>query len=198
MITQLANLIARKSLDKDIDAEDLEVVAYGYEILLQKVAVILIELLIAIPFGLVAPVLLADISYSFLRQYSGGLHAKSRTVCMITSVFVIFGVSFIASRGGMHVPFVVLPVLYVVNFALLWKYAPADTEQQPIDEPARIKLLKKASLIVLACYFAGAALLWNHFRAASVILVAMPTIVSCFTHPLAYKLYGCKKSLTQF
>lgn len=193
MIRRLSEKIARYIANND-ESADFEVLVYGYDVLLQEVFVFLITLILALPFGLFFHVLIALVSYNLLRRYAGGVHAKYRTACITSSVAIMFGPAVLFGKLGYFIPFAVMPGLFVFSLALLLLYAPADTEMKPVRTPSKRRSMKTCAAVLLTAYFTAALLLVDRFPAQSSVLAVTATIVSCFTHPWAYKIYGCEKS----
>ena len=194
MIKYLAQAIASYTVKHDNSA-DFEVLVYGYELLLQRFFVVGIALVAALPLGLFFHVLTAEIVYSMMRGCTGGLHAKYRWLCMAVSVLIQFGPAFLTAKAGVYIEPWGIVACFAANVALLLLYAPADTEAMPIYNPVRRKKLKIQGLIYLAAFFFIAAAIYSFLPEISFILVVTPTIACCFTHPAAYWLFGCKKSI---
>lgn len=193
MIKYLSNKIASQVAESDVTA-DQEIIAYGFEILLQEAGIVVIAALIALLFGLLPYVLAALVSYNLIRQFSGGAHSASRAVCMIFSVFLLYGISFLSARTGLSIPLAVVFLLYVFNVSLLLLYAPADTEIKPIQEPETRKKLKASAIASVTLCFLVAVLTKSRWEGISNVLLLIPTLATCTTHPIAYKLFGCEKS----
>jgi accessory gene regulator B len=179
---------------KNDPSADYEVLEYGYDILFQEISVTILTLLLALPFGLFVHVAISLATYNVLRLYAGGLHAKHRIVCIVTSIVIMFGPSVLFAKLGVSLPIAAILALYLLNLVLLLLYAPADTEAKPIQDRQTRKRMKMASVSWLTIIYCLALILHGRFPDYSAVLAAMPFIVCCFAHPLAYWLYGCKKS----
>lgn len=193
MIHYLAEKTARH-LTKGDESADYDVLLYGYELIFQEVAVVLLAMLIALPLGLLVHLPIAIATYYLLRRYAGGTHAQHRALCIATSVLALFGPAFVFVHTELRLSLPAMLLLFAADAALLLLYAPADTEIRPVQDPAVRKRMKGMALLVLVAYLLF-ALLINRWRSdfASLVLV-VATIVCCLTHPLAYRVYGCKKS----
>ena len=193
VIRYLSENIARHIVRND-DTADLDVLTYGYELILQEVVVILAAMLLALPLGISLQVLVTIAAYALMRRYAGGLHAKHRIVCFTTSVLIDFGPAFFFIKTGAVPSLPALGVLYVLDLALLLRYAPGDTDIRPVRNPAVRRGMKRSAVLVLTLFFGAALLLRGRWPAYTGVLAVTATVVCCFTHPWAYRLFGCRRS----
>lgn len=193
MIKRLSEMTAQYIV-RDDAAADYEILAYGYELIYQEIVIILLSLLLALPFGLLPHVLTGICTFHLLRKYAGGSHAAHRIVCTIVSTAIVYGPSFFFVKTGVRLSFAVYMVMFAVDLLLLLLYAPADTEVKPVQTIEKRNYLKRASIFVLIALFVAACLLSGRFPQYAAIIAVTATLVCLFTHPLIYRLLGCKKS----
>lgn len=195
MITHLSKMTARYIARND-ESADYDVLVYGYELLYQELAVHLLTLIIALPFGIMPYVLAGLILFKIIRNFTGGAHANHRVVCTIVSTSVLFGPSLVFVKLGFRIPVFVIGILFVLDLLLLAKYAPADTELKPIQSPDKRAALKRMAILSLFAVFIVSFFLWRVNPGFAEAMVVTVTIVCLFTHPAIYKLLGCKNSMT--
>lgn len=193
MIKYLSEKLAGYVID-DNDPEKYDVLVYGFDIWIQKIFIILIALIISIPLDIVLPAAVAYAAYNLLRKFAGGTHAKHRVACIVTSVMVLFAPSYIFSKLGFTMPLAGVLVLSVIDIILLLLYAPADTEIRPVNIKTEWAQMKSISLVIMLLFVYISLYLHENYPAYSSIIITNATVVCCLTHPLLYKIYGCKKS----
>lgn len=179
---------------KNDPSADYEILIYGYDVLYQEIGVTILTLALSLPFGLFFHVALSLTLYNILRLYAGGIHANHRGVCVITSILIMFGPAVLFGKFGLHLSFAALHALYIFDLVLLLLYAPADTEVKPIQDAPTRKRLKLIAIAWLTVFYIVSLRLQGRFPDYSAVLATIPFLVCCFIHPLAYRLYGCKKS----
>ncbi len=126
-------LLVRKKILGDFDSEDeLENAKYNL-----SVAVINLEkLLIVYTFSAIMGVLLytftTHFSYLLLRRFAGGWHALKTSACSFFSVimFVIIPKFAIYLKLDFNNNLFFLVGIFLI--VVVWKYAPADTEKNPL------------------------------------------------------------------
>ncbi|WP_026887556.1 accessory gene regulator B family protein [Clostridium beijerinckii] len=129
----------------EIDNLHFVKVKYGLEVLIINLSKIFLILIMAEVLGIIKGTLLIMLSFTFLRRYAFGVHAKSSIKCTsITSFFFFIG-GFISKYLIMTndkvflIFFIIIPLLYI--------YAPADTEARPLlGKKFRMKLKIKSLL----------------------------------------------------
>ncbi|MDL2234409.1 accessory gene regulator B family protein [Ruminococcaceae bacterium OttesenSCG-928-L11] len=196
MIRFLSGKIAAYVVKHDEEA-DYDVVAYGYETLLHDVLTTALMVIAAIPFGIFFQVAAALLAYHLLRNYCGGAHAKSSIVCTVTSIILLYGMPFLVVRTALKLPIPLIAVLLAVNLLLLWRYAPADTEEMPIRREDVRRQLRIKSMLCAVLLFIAAVALWWVWPSVSASIALSATVASLMTHPVVYFLYRCKKSVPE-
>lgn len=123
-------------------------------------------------------------SYFWIRNKSCGLHAKSSIVCTFVSVFLFVLIPLLV-KGIILGPSIVF-IVFLISFWCLSKYAPADTERQPLigaknREKLRLQALSRCIILgLLSLIFA-----MNPLGTMITFGVAIQVV---FILPITYKL----------
>ena len=134
---------------------DVEITAYGIEVLLDTLTKLLAFILIAIIIGCLQEMLIVLMIFSSLRYFAGGFHMRSSLGCFL-SMFIIFGLSIVIERISIFYQIVipkgilVLVLLVLVGFVFL--YAPSATVNNPIKD-YRVAQKKKLYSVILSGFF---------------------------------------------
>ncbi len=130
----------------DLNEEQLEIIEYGLEGLYLTIIKIIIILLLAIVLDILKETVLMIIFYNVTRFFTFGLHAKTSTACLITSLLLFIGGTYLATY--LQIPLIVKIILSVICLILICIYAPADTEKRPLINPKKRKRFKIQSIII--------------------------------------------------
>ncbi|MED1789039.1 accessory gene regulator B family protein [Brevibacillus laterosporus] len=119
-----------------------EVLAYSLSIQLNGIAIIVSSLIIGLITGKGCDTLIALVSFSLLRLFSGGWHAKTMTMCYWVSTIIFSLIP--------HLPIGRSFLLYfsIISFLLVAIYAPRSKEENNIPRSA-LPYLKVISVIVV-------------------------------------------------
>jgi len=147
-------------LGRELAAERIQVarMAFGLELLFGDIIKLVIILTLAQLLGIILEVLIIMTVAAVLRLASGGEHCSAYYRCLVGGM-----ICFLSLGWGVHILIPLLSRQMITMIALftfllvefiLWKYAPGDTENKPITEPADIKRFKKWSLLIGFIYLA--------------------------------------------
>lgn len=141
----------------NLDADKQEIINYGVFAVVQVMISLALIISLGVIFGLLPEVLIVSFSINILRQYSGGTHASTPSLCIIIGTAATFllaytahWISFFANIYG-----VLLFGFLVFSWAyyIVYKRAPVDSSKKPITlERKRVKM-RKLSFLILSIYF---------------------------------------------
>jgi accessory gene regulator B len=130
--------------------------AFGLELLLGEIVKLLCVITISYALGILPEVLTITVTAGVLRLASGGEHCSAYYRCLVGGIicFVLLGwaahsLNPIISRAGLPLT---LFICSVIVGGILWKYAPGDTENKPINTEEERTKFKKWSLIIASVY----------------------------------------------
>ncbi|MDK2807426.1 MAG: accessory regulator [Clostridiales bacterium] len=130
---------------------DIEITAYGIEILLDTLTKLTALVILAALFGYLREMLIVLIVFSSLRYFAGGFHMHSGIGCFLSMAF-IFGVTFAVEKlalfSALVLPPYVLALLLLVAILLVFFYAPFATKNNPITDEVILKRKKLGSFVL--------------------------------------------------
>lgn len=153
MINKLSESIAKKWIERNvIESEDYELYHYGLFIVLSEVLFLLFTLLVGAIFNITLPSIVFFVTFSIIRRFAGGFHAKTELHCQIISLsFLFFSVVTIKYSSKYINDFnVICGVL--ICMILLILFSPSDTPQKPLSISER-KMFKKITFFVSIIFF---------------------------------------------
>lgn len=183
----LSNTIKNiKKNSKEISEEQLEIIEYGLESLYLTFTKITIILLLSIILGILKETLLMILFYNIIRLFAFGLHAKNSIACLLTSLILFIGGSYISIY--LTIDLIIKIILSLTCIILIAIYAPADTEKRPLINGKKRKRFKILSIItsitlsfLIICYKD------NNISNFMLIGFVESTIMIL---PITYKIYG--------
>ena len=183
----------------DVDDERAEVITYGLQLLFGEIPKIFIMAGIAWALGVFKWTLITFALMLPYRMYSGGFHLKTHIGCIIGTSLMYIGNAFISQ-------FAIIPTLYKIIFAvcvfvfavaMIYKYAPADTEDVPVISKKERKKRKYISYVIVTVMVVVGCLVPNNM--ISNILLFGVLLQTVTITRVAYKLtrnkYGYEEYL---
>lgn len=163
---KIIDKIIKKMKISDSLTDDEEIVRYGLEIMITKmifaVSIAIVGLLMKSFFeGVVFTA-----AYSFIRQYGGGSHAKTRIMCYIRSMLT-FVAALVIIKAVVYMPVlaVLLSVISVISVVYIFFAAPIDSENKRLDNDEIRVFGRKARIMAALMLLISVALLLLKFNA---------------------------------
>lgn len=133
MLLKLSRKIATIFILNGADKEDLEIYAYGLQILLSTATTISISYLAALLLGVVPELTCYLVTFILIRRCAGGYHAKSfHSCCMMTvstSLLSIYTARWIFQRGALGIV-----LLYLGAVGIFIWLAPVVNKNKQLTE----------------------------------------------------------------
>ena len=175
-----------KKNNKNVTEEELEVIIYGLKSLYLTFTKIIVILILSIVLGILKETLLMLLFYNVIRLFAFGLHAKNSIACLITSLLLFIGGTYLAIYLNIGLELKI--ILASISLILIAVYAPADTEKRPLINPKKRKKFKILSIItslIITCliiYLDGSYI--SNFMLIGFIEATIMIL------PITYKIYG--------
>lgn len=83
-------------------------------------------------FGTLLETFIMNFAYVVLRTHAGGWHAKSSTNCSLFGIVVFIGIPWILQSTHYTFSHWFAVILSIIILIGVWRYAPADTEKNPL------------------------------------------------------------------
>lgn len=177
LVEKISNKIGNTistSLKMDNDQE--EIIIYGAFNFLQTLWSILIIMLFGFIFSVFFEALIISFTGSFLRRYSGGVHATSPNRCVaigtfICTVLALFIVYVLSDVNFLFIAFLFF-ISLIYSYYIIYKLAPVDSRAKPIVNIAKKQHLKRCSIIILSTLYLLITilyLLYNSFGTISLL-----------------------------
>ncbi|MDD6272389.1 MAG: accessory gene regulator B family protein [bacterium] len=185
IIDSCINLVNKYYDYDDIKTAELR---YGLESLYMTITKMIVAIILSIFIGVTKELLLLSLFYGILRLVMFGAHGKNSIQCWIMSMLIFILVPLLIKYS--HVPKLIIIIIFIFQFFLIYKYAPAGTEKRILKNKKKKLVLKYASLFISTCYMFIITYFANDYW--SNILFYSLLLSTIFILPITYKIMGVK------
>lgn len=194
MIEKMSNYILDNFLyrNEKVIGDEREVMLFGITRILEDIPKYTIIFLLACVLNIlqyVGIVLAVTIIY---KGFIGGAHARTNFGCLISSIIYFILPVYLAKYININI-YLLSAITLLSSLFVIWKIAPADTEEIPILKKEKRNKLKIIGLISVLFIIAFNLLEIENLYIQNIILVTIMFINLCTTKPV-YKFYKCKYS----
>lgn len=137
------------ALNKIISYDNLEAYSYGIELFLFKGTFFLIVLIISLLTNTFIISAIFIISYTLIREYSGGYHCKTAEMCLLVSIFIYL---ILLMLFKLNLPQIenALFILSLLSIVPIFIFSPVENINKPLTESEKKKFKVVAIIIGLA------------------------------------------------
>ena len=169
--------------NKDYNTDEIERIQYGLEGLYLTITKLIIVLIISFILGILRETILTLLFFNIIRFPAFGVHAEKSSTCLLTSICIIIGLTFIISKATITVNIkTIMCILLIFNYCL---FAPADTIKRPLTNK-RKRIIRKISSVLIAIIYTT-LILTVKTDLSNIILNAL-IIEGLMINPIMYKL----------
>lgn len=169
--------------NKNYNTDEIERIQYGLEGLYLTITKLIIVLIISLILGIFKETILTLLFFNIIRFPAFGVHAEKSSTCLLISICIIIGLTFIISKTT--IPFnlkTIICILSIFNYCL---FAPADTIKRPLTNKRKRIIRKICSVLIAITY---AALIFAIKNDLSNIILNALIIEGLMINPAMYKL----------
>lgn len=176
----------------DIDDEKAEVIRFGLQIIIGEVPKLFIMLGLALLLGILKYTLICFAIMLPYRMYSGGFHLKTHMGCIIGTSLLYIGNAYISQFVYIDIIYkiIVSIILWIFSIIMIYKYAPADTEDVPVVSKKERRKRKIFSYVIVTIMLICACVI--KYEIISNMLLIGVAIQSFSITRLAYNLTNNK------
>lgn len=168
----------------DLSEEKLAEIRYGIAVFITNSYKMLLIFILAIFLNIFKYFLIAFMSFGALRTFASGVHAKREWTCLPTSILFFIGTVYLGMAVNLNI--YAVNTIFVLCFAAVLRYAPADTEERPIASGRLRKKLKIMACITVAILYAASV--YGLGTTVSSIITFSTLIETLLILPITYKL----------
>lgn len=185
LILKLSNNLAL-NINQYMKKEDdeFEKLKYGLTVLLINISKITILFISAYILGIFKYTFLYLLCFTFIRTFAFGVHAEKSLNCTLSNLIIFIGGTYLSNVLKIGNYSVI--IIFMLNFTLLYKYAPADTKSRPLVGKDLRRKLKIKSLISASFLMIVALVIPNNI-CKSIITLAVLSESLCII-PITYKI----------
>lgn len=165
--------------------EKLEEIEYGLEAIYILISKSIIIFALAYFLGILWPLFIFMLIYNIIRMPSFGLHATKSIYCLISSVLIFIGGTYLCVH--IEIPFIIKIIIGIYCIIRVFQNAPADTYKRPIVNQKRRDIYKTISTLIAIVFVFSSIFISSQFI-ANAFLIALGIQV-CIISPYVYRLF---------
>lgn len=162
---------------------DIEKIRYGLEGIYLTITKLIVILVLSIIFNIFKEIILVLVFLNIIRYPAFGVHADKSSICLITSILLIFGLTLLISK--IYISNTIKIILCIICTIDYLVFAPADTIKRPLTNEKKRKYRKIAS-VILSIVYSIAIFLINTRIVSNTLLISL-IIEAIMINPLTYK-----------
>lgn len=168
MTNRLAYSISLFLYHKDsIAEEEVDVYAYGFEVLIDSVLETMLLIVAGLALGYVFETIIFILVFGMLRSFTGGYHASSKIMCTIMTVSTcVVNLIFSCIVSKYTWAYMILGLAGVVG---IWKYAPKGHTNKPLEAMQKSRN-RTVSRMLCVIYIIGILILKGEVESVSNVL----------------------------
>ena len=164
-----------------VDESEKEIINFGISMMITTIISLIVAVVIAALFGMLPAGILLLASIIVLRQYAGGYHAKSQSICAVLSC-LIYTACLLCIKHSL-INGVIQLVLCVAAILVIFFLAPVDnvnnelsiSEKKHLGKKVRISL--SLEVLVFVILLVSDNTYWSEIIVVSMIIVATLVLI---------------------
>lgn len=182
----LHNLISSFASNLNLNTEDIEKFSIGITVILLNLFEMIIVFILSAFLRVIKESLMFFIMFIILRALGCGIHCKTFGKCILITVIVHISSVFLSIKFPINITYAL--IISLIFIIILFKYAPADTENRPIiGELIRQKLKIQITIFSLIIVFINLIILNKVLFNISMYAIVMEGLSVL---PCTYKLFN--------
>lgn len=171
---KLANYLSKKLGNKNnSNEEEIAVLKYGIFIFIHTTMAIIATIFLGLLTNTTTEIIIISLVAFFLKRYSGGVHAKTPTRCILTGLILTLLMSelsiLICNKLDLKCLIIYIVVMLITSSVILYVKCPVASKDKPINSEEKILRLRKKTC---------------HFICVCIILIVLCLVV--------FKIYNIK------
>lgn len=152
MIEAICNSLTKKIIQSvdGYDESKADEIKYGLQLLIGEVPKFFIILLLAFLLHMFKLTLISFLIILPYRAFSGGFHLHTHLGCIVVTSLLYIGTPYLASILNFNdtIKYILIAITFIFSFAMIAKYAPADTENVPVLQKKERRKRKIWSFVI--------------------------------------------------
>ena len=178
----------RKSIKKqypNYNNDKIDEIMYGVEGIYLTITKMIIIFSLAILLGIFKELIILLLFFNLIRLFAFGMHADKSIICLIFSVMIFIGSSFLCKYIILNKT--ILYSLYLIAITIISFYAPADTVKRPLIKKKKRTIYKVLSIFVTFIFFIISLFIKNNLLINCLIF---SLLIECLLIlPITYKIF---------
>ena len=179
-----------------IEGDQREVMLFGITRILEDLPKYLFVFIVSLFFHILPQVGIVMAVTVLYKIVVGGAHARTNTECFIYTSLYFFIPVIIGKFVNVSSVFIYIAaaIIYLYSLFVVYKHAPADTEEIPILNKEKRKKYKIYALVLLTLIYVASFIIFRYNSEISKIVFSTVFLINFFTSKFMYKILRCKHS----
>lgn len=174
-MNMLADFITTCCIRKNIISEDKkEIYCYGFKLIIADVINFSIIIILGVALNRLCESLVFLFTLCFLRQFTGGFHAKTFWLCRTSMIITYFLVMFLSTVILKASPQIICLFINILCVVIIFLYAPAENTNKPLSSIQ--KKSNKLKSVITSIIFSAASMIFA--SAGEIVGVTISTTLS--------------------
>ena len=192
---KISEAIVTQFFNKVEKNDERDVLIFGVQRILEDITKLIVILTLSYFLNIIKEILIVFATMIIYKNFIGGAHAQSNIECLFyTTLFCMFPIYFTKYFLMNETRLIIFTMITILFSAfVIYKYAPADTENVPIVNKKMKRNLKIGACIVLTIILVAFGIIIKNTYLYQIVLICI-NLSNLNTTPLMYKLLKCKYS----
>ena len=190
MIEAICNSLTKKIIQSvdGYDESKADEINFGLQLLIGEVPKFFIILILALLLHMFKLTLISFLIILPYRTFSGGFHLNTHLGCIIVTSLLYIGTPFLASilNFNNNIKYILIAITFIFSFAMIAKYAPADTENVPVLQKKERRKRKIWSFVIVGVELVVA--IFIPYKVVSNMIIIGILVQTLTLTKLAYKI----------
>lgn len=190
MIEAICNSLTKKIIQSvdGYDESKADEINFGLQLLIGEVPKFFIILILALLLHMFKLTLISFLIILPYRTFSGGFHLHTHLGCIIVTSLLYIGTPFLASilNFNNNIKYILIAITFIFSFAMIAKYAPADTENVPVLQKKERRKRKIWSFVIVGVELVVA--IFIPYKVVSNMIIIGILVQTLTLTKLAYKI----------
>lgn len=152
MISKISTAFTQKLISHGaIQIDEFDLYVYALFILITHIIFCTLTLILGLMLNIFLESVIFHFSFSLIRKYAGGYHAKTELKCELSSIFLIVSCLSIIKFLSLYDYKLALPIFTALAVVFIFVLSPLDTQEKPLSKK-EFQYFRKISRLILLAY----------------------------------------------
>ena len=164
----------------------VELIKYGLEGLYLTITKLFILIIVSLLLNIFKEIIFVILFFNIIRFFAFGAHADKSSICLIASLTLIIGLTFIIFNTNINqILKIIICIVCVIDYLA---FAPADTKKRPLTNKKK-RIIRKMFSVFVSIIYTILIITVNNSLITNSLFISL-IIEALMINPIMYKLIG--------